>query len=203
MDSQTEQSAADVELAWLEWMKAERDRLQGIIDEMEAKRAARVEIAAAVNEYEKKDAAAFLGVTIRTVESLATQGKLTPRYVAFKHGRKAIYREDELLKLRGTFAATDSPTSTARPGYVYVLGTPDGYYKIGLSRVLLRRVADIRLQLPYQVELIHLIATQNMGAAERDLHQRFASCRMNGEWFKLSAEDLEWLKRQERLDVAA
>jgi hypothetical protein len=79
-------------------------------------------------------------------------------------------------------------------GYVYLLGSPDGYCKIGRAKTLTSRLTSIALQLPFKVELLHSIKVSDPVWAERHLHQKFASCRMNGEWFLLSDADINWIK---------
>jgi hypothetical protein len=79
-------------------------------------------------------------------------------------------------------------------GFVYIIGSPDGYCKIGRAKVLDSRLKQIALQLPFKVELIHSIAVADPIQAERVLHRRFADRRMNGEWFALTPEDIDWLK---------
>lgn len=80
-----------------------------------------------------------------------------------------------------------------RAGYVYLLKT-QGVYKIGLSVNPTRRLGEIQPAYPFPVELIHTIETEDMMALEADLHARFASQRLNGEWFELSPADLEYIK---------
>ncbi len=45
---------------------------------------------------DKKAAAEFLGVSTRTVESYAREGKISVTYVPIKNGRRAVYDEGEL-----------------------------------------------------------------------------------------------------------
>ena len=48
--------------------------------------------------------------------------------------------------------------------------------------------------LPFEIELVHTIKTDDMVEIERFLHEKFADQRTNGEWFCLSDDDIEWLK---------
>ena len=79
------------------------------------------------------------------------------------------------------------PTS---PGYLYLLRGVHGFYKIGLSDTPQDRVATLGVQLPFAIEVTHLIKTNNMKAAEGRLHTRYADKRVNGEWFKLDETDV-------------
>jgi Meiotically Up-regulated Gene 113 (MUG113) protein len=49
-------------------------------------------------------------------------------------------------------------------------------------------VFDIQSPFPFQVHL--LIPTEDMAATEAELHLRFATKRLRGEWFSLTPEDL-------------
>jgi hypothetical protein len=84
--------------------------------------------------------------------------------------------------------------ASGRPGFVYLIGSPDGYCKIGRAKVLHSRLASIGLQLPYRVELLHSIEVSDCVWAERFLHKKFTLARQNGEWFLLTAEEINWIK---------
>lgn len=84
--------------------------------------------------------------------------------------------------------------SAPQMGYVYVLSTPDGYYKIGSSRNPSNRLSQITLLLPYELkqEFLFMCELGQERWSERQIQQRFAKKRTRGEWFKLSKKDLEW-----------
>lgn len=84
-----------------------------------------------------------------------------------------------------------------KSGHVYII-EHQGVYKIGIARSVEERMKGIKL--PHATQVIHTIATNNMYFAERRLHQRFTSRRLNGEWFQLDHDDLQWLCAIERLD---
>lgn len=83
-------------------------------------------------------------------------------------------------------------------GYVYLIkaNLPGGYssYKIGHSRDIENRLKIFNVKLPFEFDLIHLIETADMRELERMFHRQFQSKRVNGEWFDLSADDVEWIK---------
>lgn len=78
-------------------------------------------------------------------------------------------------------------------GHVYVLGAQD-FYKIGKAKSVHKRLNQLVIQLPWKVEVVHTIPCEGYGAAERELHRRFADRRANGEWFMLTPQDVEWIK---------
>lgn len=72
--------------------------------------------------------------------------------------------------------------------FVYVLRA-GSYYKIGRSNDVTKRIATLKIQLPFPVELFKVINTNDSVKLERQFHQTYAHLRVNGEWFKLSAHD--------------
>lgn len=88
------------------------------------------------------------------------------------------------------------PEPQLRPGYVYLLQAlhdPE-LYKIGRTKNPHDRMATFKLKLPIAVEYICTIKTDNMYQLESNLHFRFMRQRLDGEWFKLSPEDVEYIK---------
>ncbi|MDP9476334.1 MAG: GIY-YIG nuclease family protein [Actinomycetota bacterium] len=79
-------------------------------------------------------------------------------------------------------------------GYVYLIGGR-GYFKIGRAKDVSKRFKALKIQLPWRVHLIHTIPARNHKRAERYLHEVFASQRANGEWFRLSVQDVELIRR--------
>lgn len=84
------------------------------------------------------------------------------------------------------------PTGQARkPGQVYLVHSELNLYKIGQSKNASCRVACLATSSPVALELIHTIECDDRISAERRLHEEYSSLRRNGEWFKLSPEDVE------------
>lgn len=69
------------------------------------------------------------------------------------------------------------------------------FFKIGKSIVFDKRFTQIKLQLPYAVQVVHIIKAANPTEVESHWHRRFAAQRRNGEWFELLASDVEEFKR--------
>lgn len=81
-----------------------------------------------------------------------------------------------------------------RAGHVYLLQSVTGHYKIGRTSNPANRLKTFTIKLPFEVEYVCVIACEDMYRLEWDLHEKYESKRVNGEWFNLSPEDVEYLK---------
>lgn len=81
-----------------------------------------------------------------------------------------------------------------RDGYVYLIQADNGVYKIGRSQNPKSRIKRLGITLPYEIGVIHLIKSNQYIKAEKQLHDRFASKRLKGEWFDLSDDDVTEIK---------
>lgn len=86
--------------------------------------------------------------------------------------------------------------TTPRGEYIYVIKDIDisGYYKIGRTNDPSIRLSTFDVKLPFRIEVIAILTCKNAMQGERELHVRFASKRVRGEWFNLDDSDLEYLR---------
>lgn len=88
------------------------------------------------------------------------------------------------------YRVPEFPTKAAGPGYVYLLES-GGRYKIGISRDVTRRLAQLRSgQSPFPITLINAVEGYGYVEFEGQLHKRFAHARVRGEWFSLTEQEL-------------
>jgi len=73
------------------------------------------------------------------------------------------------------------------------------YYKIGKTIDPVRRGAELRIQLPEKITLIHSIRTDDPYGVEAYWHKRFESKCKNSEWFDLNSHDIKAFKRWKRI----
>lgn len=108
--------------------------------------------------------------------------------------RDADIRKAIALELAGPQPKKPAPplAPKKRGGYIYLVES-GGNYKIGLSNRPDVRMKQLGLQMPQAFQLLHTIPASNMAWAEKHLHQKFASKRLNGEWFQLAPDDVAWI----------
>lgn len=78
-------------------------------------------------------------------------------------------------------------------GYVYLLKAGK-FYKIGLTKTLDERIKQLSTIPPFDLELIHAIASYDMYTLETDLHEKFSAKRKRGEWFELTQADVDFIR---------
>lgn len=75
-----------------------------------------------------------------------------------------------------------------KDGWVYLM-SGNGLYKLGLTTNLLQRCKSFR-GLPFEVNLVHFIRTDDPGLLEKKWHYLFRNQRVRGEWFDLDPDDI-------------
>ena len=80
-----------------------------------------------------------------------------------------------------------------RAGFVYVIRSSYGY-KIGKTKRMKQRSQLFSVKLPFEIEVVHYAWFEDYSRAELELHRRFKTKRLNGEWFQLTHGDVEEIK---------
>lgn len=153
-----------------------RDTPDGIATMAEALRRSPLVKAVGVGDllqYAATNATATAWITVeftQTVKSTAQVGLYRPRKPRIVNGKR---RKD---------------------GFVYLVKADNGTYKIGKTVNPKSRGKTFNVRLPFKVEFIHTIETDDMHALEKALHLRFANKRLRGsEFFSLSLADVAFI----------
>lgn len=77
--------------------------------------------------------------------------------------------------------------------YVYAIGHPHGYVKIGRSANPMKRLNNHQTSTPYELWLIVSLPVDDSRAVENELHEHFSEKLVRGEWFELDYDDYDML----------
>lgn len=90
-------------------------------------------------------------------------------------------------------AEVEKPSKPVIKGHVYLMHSGK-YYKIGKSKHVGGREYQIGLKLPEALKTLHSIATDDPDGIEVYWHNRFKDKQAEGEWFKLTSDDIKAFK---------
>ncbi len=85
-------------------------------------------------------------------------------------------------------------------GYVYIMRSALGHFKIGKAKDPWSRTRTIGTQHAYEIELVYVAMCLDYSRVETALHEALAEYRMNGEWFDLPIAQCNWLWWHEWVD---
>ena len=74
-------------------------------------------------------------------------------------------------------------------GIVYLIRTGPRH-KIGITTHLQRRIDQLKAQAPFPLEVVHTATGKRYAQMESQLHRAYQSCRVHGEWFDLSPDQV-------------
>ena len=78
--------------------------------------------------------------------------------------------------------------------YVYLLqANNSGLYKIGFTRHPDHRILEIEGDVGADLDYVCTIETDDMRRLEKELHEKYAKQRLEGEWFDLDEPEIEYL----------
>lgn len=113
---------------------------------------------------------------------------------------------EDVIRLCGEYSprkgsvSNDSGSDETKLGFVYLIKHGSRReYKIGKTFNPVRREGEIILQLPEKIQPIHYIKTDDPSGIEAYWHLRFAKKRKEGEWFELTASDVQAFKKWKRI----
>lgn len=116
--------------------------------------------------------------------------ELENQRIALDHEIERMAEMERAEKVRLAKIGKSQRKPRQRDGFVYLLQSPTGTYKIGHTSDPKDRRKTFDVKLPFEVEYLHLIPSNNMRALETELHERYAHCRVGGEFFALTPTDV-------------
>lgn len=135
-----------------------------------------------------------------TFRRFGSKSRLIQKLIEYCDGKPSY--EDVLGIARASAPSPEDPDTPAVSevtndaiGFVYLLKA-NRYFKIERSNSFERRSRELAIQLPERAETVHVIRTDDPIGIEMYWHRRFESKRKNGEWFKLTAQDVRAFKRR-------
>lgn len=83
-----------------------------------------------------------------------------------------------------------------RKKVIYLFGSSVGLTKIGISNDVGRRIKDLNYQCPIEIFLLFSFDCNNTSVVERSLHSLYSHLRVKGEWFNLSSQDIDDIRKE-------
>lgn len=79
-------------------------------------------------------------------------------------------------------------------GFVYLIrNSMTNHYKIGITNNVQDRLQHLQTANSAKLELLNSVKTSDPPLLEKELHTKFAVKRLEGEWFKLTNVDVEYI----------
>lgn len=159
--------------------------------ELMAKQALNIEsvVATQVSKGVQKGVSTAVEKTAVTLRQIESQKEHIAKEMAKLERMEAKLKEQQTTK-------TSRRHKANRAGHVYLLQAvhDSSLFKIGRTNNPDNRLHTFSVKLPFAVEYVCVIATEDMYALESELHIKYRKQRMDGEWFKLSPDDVEHIK---------
>ncbi len=130
------------------------------------------------------------------------QGRLYAHYLRLGHTNESIHDSAKICQMsvgmvsrcRRELAELGRITiDSDESGFVYLLESSIGLYKIGMAKNVDKRMAAFS-GLPFEVSLICSIEAHNMRHLEKALHYKYAEKWVRAEWFALTPDDVKYIK---------
>lgn len=119
-------------------------------------------------------------------EKKSTQATIETQSVELYHANQA-----KLEKIM-----SDPFPEGSAPGYVYFVQEHlTGTFNIGKTKNITKRMNVYHIKLPMKNELLFFVKSGNHHKTKAAFHKHFANKQVDGEWFKLTSEDVAWIKK--------
>ena len=136
-----------------------------------------------------------LGNKSQIAKAVSTYCSDKPDYSVVKNICDKIVDEESKKESKSVSPKSNDNQETL--GCVYLMKSGK-YYKIGKANHVGMRNYSIGIKLPEKLEIIHEIATDDPFGIEKYWHNRFSDKRLDGEWFDLTAKEVNAFKRRKK-----
>ena len=92
----------------------------------------------------------------------------------------------DMYRRREKNVSRTDPDWDMESGVYFVSAGCDGPIKIGYAKNVSKRIQRMQVDCPY--ELVIMAVLKGGRGLEKEIHRRFATCRIQGEWFKTTDE---------------
>lgn len=128
----------------------------------------------------------------------STRGNLEPGKWMIRDGQKMVstgFGEDQRAQAETALHDYVAKTTPQKSYFVYFISAAaaDFPIKIGISQSRHIRFASLQNALPYDLEILALMPTEDP-LLERRLHRQFAGLRLKGEWFRRTPELMAYIE---------
>jgi hypothetical protein len=89
--------------------------------------------------------------------------------------------------------ASTPRNSPGLPGYIYLLKASNGFFKIGRAINVEKRLIGHRRMYPLEINVLHTVYVTDMVRTESYLLKRFEDYKMQGEWFLLEPDHVDFI----------
>ena len=125
-------------------------------------------------------------------------GKIHKRFMTynkFQHRMKKEKEEKRLQKkIKQAGMIPKEQRKKEKPNQVYVIQMMDDgelvTCKIGVSKTPKKRLTSLQTSNPHKLEIAHTFPAEQAAEAETRLHERYDYAHVNGEWFRLTKEQM-------------
>ncbi len=87
----------------------------------------------------------------------------------------------------------------AKAGFIYFIQCHE-FIKVGFTDKVAIRLSSLQTGCPYELKLIHSIASKDMEVEESLIHKRWQCYEIRGEWFRLPESMLTVIVASETVD---
>lgn len=81
-----------------------------------------------------------------------------------------------------------------KEGFIYLIESENGYFKLGRSIDVDRRLSQHEMDYPLKLRVVHSFASSDVRRDEKRLLRNFRDRQLRGEWFSLELQDVLWFK---------